>query len=296
MNEHKSAVRELMCNRAGLLVDNFVGLVQETFGQFGIKALYDELEKAHAKATAPSYTGDRRNLHKLFCVNDWKELIQHIGNGVFGVSPDDYFYMPIHVSEAKVGGVEYESVDIDCAKVVVTHVFNSKVVFNFDDVLLYGAMSSENTNKGGFAKTALCKYLNEHFIKVFAGAEDYLDKNNDGNKISLPTRFEVFGEGPKECNWESGLYPIRETLDFTQLDFFKSIKNRIRCKGNDTTWSWLSSPHASNTASFCYVDSSGSADGNYASYTIGVSPCFCLSANLKLPPHCGADARGGESV
>jgi hypothetical protein len=244
-----------------MFLDKKAKSIVSTMKAITIKSNYEPV-------TGETYTGERRNLHKLFLVNDWIELIRHIGNRDFLVRPDDYFYMPVHISAITVDGVEYDSVDIDRAKVVVTHVFKDKVVFNFDDVLLYGAMNSKNTNEGGFEKTALCGYLNGHFIKVFSGVDDCLAKNNYDNKISLPTSFEVFGNGPEECNWTSAAI---------RLDFFKNIKNRIRCKDNNTEWSWLSSPYATNTTSFCIVHGSGSAGNVTAGNTCGVAPCFCIS-------------------
>jgi hypothetical protein len=217
--------------------------------------------------TDQTYTGERRDLHKLFRIDDWTKLIRNIGKGVFSVRPDDYFYMPVHIKAATVDGVEYESVDIDSAKVVVAHVFEDKVVFNFEDVLFNGAINDKNTNEGGFQKTALCKYFNDNFIKAFDGVGDCLIENNDGKKISLPTQFEVFGAETGNCNW---------TAVAVQLDFFKNAKNRIRCKDNHTEWWWLSTPYASTATTLCYVGSSGAASSGNASTARGAAPCFCL--------------------
>jgi hypothetical protein len=283
MNENELAVKELIHKRVSPFIDDLVGFVLDTFGQFGIKALRNEFEKSRVdvSCTTGSYTGERRDMVKLYGCVDWKDLIRRISTGSAGldIKPCDYFYMPVCAPAAKACSVEYRDIDIGLTKVVVTHVFDDKVIFNFEDVLFYGAMSDENTNKGGFAKTALCKYLNENFINVFTGVDDCLIKNKDGNKISLPTEFEVFGARTKSCNW---------TEAAQQLDFFKDVKNRIRPKDNDTEWWWLSSPYASSTANFCGVSGSGSAYYSCASSTCGVAPCFCISANLKLPPLCGA--------
>jgi predicted transcriptional regulator len=101
--------------------------------------------------------------------------------------------------------------------------------------------------------------------------KEILSRNKDGNRIALPTIYEVWGdcEEAKEGNWES---------EPRRLEYFKKIKNRIKAKDSDTGWWWLSTADASSSTNFCSVTASGAAGNSYfASDSNGVSPCFCIS-------------------
>jgi hypothetical protein len=50
--------------------------------------------------------------------------------------------------------------------------------------------------------------------------------------------------------------------------------NDYRIKTGSTNYWWLSSPYASDSLSFCGIDSSGSVGTGYAHGIVGVSPCF----------------------
>jgi hypothetical protein len=65
-----------------------------------------------------------------------------------------------------------------------------------------------------------------------------------------------------------------------QLDYFKSIKNRIKVKDNDTKWWWTSTPYPSNSTYFCAVGGNGSAGSANASIMdVGVAPAICIIEN-----------------
>ena len=58
-----------------------------------------------------------------------------------------------------------------------------------------------------------------------------------------------------------------------QLEYFKDHRNRIKVdEDGDADWWWERSPFGSGSDSFCYVDSDGNADVDYADSTNGV--CF----------------------
>jgi hypothetical protein len=62
-----------------------------------------------------------------------------------------------------------------------------------------------------------------------------------------------------------------------QLDYFKSIKNRIKVKDNDTKWWWTSTPYPSSSTHFCNVSLIGAAINNAASNMDGgVAPAICI--------------------
>ena len=63
----------------------------------------------------------------------------------------------------------------------------------------------------------------------------------------------------------------------TQYAYFKNgsskVKYRHDSQSSTMTW-WSRSPDSSDSADFCYVDRTGSAGSNGASYSFGVAPAF----------------------
>jgi hypothetical protein len=126
-----------------------------------------------------------------------------------------------------------------------------------------------NTNKGGFKESALCEYLNTQFLNTALNpVKEALLPNRDGNKVSLPTLYEVAADDDfgNDMNWED---------EPRQLEYFKKIKNRIRVKENDTQWWWLY--NAAHATYFAYVNGTGNAYTYYASDTTGgVAPAISI--------------------
>jgi len=229
------------------------------------------------------YTGEVRDIGLLLNCKDqpWGKSVADIsaiaeqGNAKNTFKPGDYLIIPVSMDEYIVDGVEFSAIEEGGVRLVVTAVFDDMVIFNFEDELLKAAMNSEATNKGGFAGTAVAKYLNEYFLDVvFDEVKDYLLPNKDGLKISLPTAYEVFGGGErwdKSVNWG----------EVIRHPYFEKCTNRIKvCIDdlNDTNWWWLSSPAAAHTSNFCLVTSNGSAYAtSTASSTSGaIAPALCV--------------------
>jgi hypothetical protein len=238
------------------------------------------------KADAPRivvYTGERRDLCHFvnlpFCGVSWDRAIDIIASCCRKnkadnfIKPGDYIDIPVNVESVEIMGCEFDEIRIEAdARMVATAVFPDKVIFNFEDVIGYAPMNSDDTNAGGFAATALAKYLNTAFFEsVFKKVEKYLTPNKDGLKVSIPTRFEVFGTGPENVNWG----------DAVRHEYFKKCTNRIKVGANDkddTKYWWLSDPYPSTSTYFCSVNSGGGASLSIASVTDGgVSPAICIS-------------------
>jgi hypothetical protein len=219
------------------------------------------------------YRGERRDLLAITQTDNWVDAIQKIhkghSTGLYQpkVKPGDYIRIPVKVPTCEINDLEFEKLDVD-AEAVVADVIDGRVIFQFEEVLFFSAINNEDTNKGGFDSSDLSSYLNDPFMTVFAQIKDCMVKNKHERYITLPTKFEVFGEGDnKDGNWKDGY----------QLELFKKIKNRIRVKDNDTQWWWLSTPYAASAANFCYVLHIG-LTGNYdASAVGGCAPAFCIS-------------------
>jgi hypothetical protein len=231
-----------------------------------------------AKNAGDGYTGEIRDICLLLNNKDqpWTKSIADIsaiagkGNAKKVFKPGDYMNIPVLVPEDEiVDGVEFPAISGN-VNIVITAVYDDKVIFNFENVLFNAAMNNENTNEGGFSNTALARYLNGYFLKcVFSSVEDHLLPNRDNLKISLPTPCEVFGrEKNKTVNWgESIRHP-----------YFEKCTNRIKVNKNDlddTNWWWTSIAYGSTY--FSHVRHFGELASHTASSTDGgVAPAFCV--------------------
>lgn len=91
------------------------------------------------------------------------------------------------------------------------------------------------------------------------------------DKLFLPAEVEVFG---------SAQYAKGGTSEGTQYAYYKAGNSKVKTvSGSASSWwersptSWISTNRISF---FCSVDSSGSANCNYAGSSNGVAPCFCI--------------------
>jgi hypothetical protein len=203
------------------------------------------------------------------------------GNAKKVFKPGDYLIVPVSVRECEIDGVNFSAIEEMGEKLVVTAVFDDKVIFNFENELLKAAMNRENTNNGGFAKTAAAKYLNTNFLKTaFSQIEEYLLPNKDGLKVSLPTAYEVFGES-EDGEWDNTV----NWGEAVRHPYFEKCTNRIKvCVDDldDTNWWRLSTPYAAHTSNFCIVGSGGSAGSYGASITSGgFAPAICVAAKRR---------------
>jgi hypothetical protein len=220
---------------------------------------------------ASSYAYGPRDLAVYFNMS-WAQAIEEVyslarqSKAKEHIREGDYIFLPIKVPEASYDGVEFTGIDLESVKMVAVYVATDKVVFQADEVLFDSAMNRNNTNKGGFKETALAKYLNGTFLESLGSISDYLKDNVDGLKISLPTNYEVFGEGDPEYNWGGD----------SRFSYFSKRKNRIKVDADDDTrWWWLST--ADYATNFCGVYTRGRAYYTNASYVSGVSPAFCVA-------------------
>jgi hypothetical protein len=273
---------EVLVNRASArLLANPVFV--ERLAKKIVSELGNDLETALPDSAIPSvsdrrYMGKRQNLkyitgQKLDLCDTFQTLQQLVDSekAATVIEQGDYFYMSLEVPAATVNGLEFEKLKIDHTEVVVSHVREDKIVFQFEDVLFRNAVNSKNSNEGGFPASALAAYLNNQFLNDLKQMRNHLAVSNNGLKITLPTLYEVFGDEEaadgKIVNWFDKPF---------QLDFFKKRKNRIRTFENNTNWYWLST--AAYSAGFCDVDSDGGAAYSYADNANGgVAPAFCVA-------------------
>lgn len=152
------------------------------------------------------------------------------------------------------------------------------LTFCSKDCMTRHRMNDNASNKGGIAASEMQKYLDAEIWNLLPDGlkniisetrRKYKDEDQTkefDTKLFLLSASEVFEKG--DCYGEEELY--------SQIDYFKDARNRVKCKDKETAAWWLSSPRASHSAYFCYVITSGGATSSGASGAHGVVPCFCI--------------------
>ena len=141
------------------------------------------------------------------------------------------------------------------------------VMFIFDDYVTRRPMNNRNTNKGGFEKSDLKKWMDTVLYMAFP--EELRDKIYG---LTLPTVGQIVGH---EDEWDNkNLEP--DTNE--QLPLMKKCKNRIACFEDQLAWGWLrnATKEEFSSARFACVDGYGFTYCYGASYSLGVRPEFWL--------------------
>ena len=141
------------------------------------------------------------------------------------------------------------------------------VMFIFDDYVTRRPMNNRNTNKGGFEKSDLKKWMDTVLYMAFP--EELRDKIYG---LTLPTVGQIVGH---EDEWDNkNLEP--DTNE--QLPLMKKCKNRIACFEDQLAWGWLrnATKEEFSSACFAHVYYYGHTDYGSASYSLGVRPEFWL--------------------
>lgn len=141
------------------------------------------------------------------------------------------------------------------------------VMFIFDDYVTRRPMNNRNTNKGGFEKSDLKKWMDTVLYMAFP--EELRDKIYG---LTLPTVGQIVGH---EDEWDNkNLEP--DTNE--QLPLMKKCKNRIACFEDQLAWGWLrnATKEEFSSAHFASVDGHGNTGSYGASYSLGVRPEFWL--------------------
>lgn len=159
----------------------------------------------------------------------------------------------------------------------------AKITFGLANCLSnYYAMNNSDTNSGGWGSCALRTTLQNTILnqlptelksliktvkkKTSAGSQSTtITTTND--TLFLFSEVELFGSTTYSVAGEGAQYPI-----------FTNNNSRIKKQGDTGSacnW-WERSPFASYSTAFCRVNTDGSANGNYASYSNGVCFGFCI--------------------
>ena len=141
------------------------------------------------------------------------------------------------------------------------------VLFIFDEYVTSRPMNSKNTNKGGYEKSDLKKWIDSVLLEAFP--EELRNRIAD---LSIPTVGELFGH---EDEWDNEHF---EPDTDEQLPLMKERRNRVAYLHNEWEWGWLrnamkrefSSAYFALVYGFGYTYCSGASDSR------GVRPEFWL--------------------
>lgn len=141
------------------------------------------------------------------------------------------------------------------------------VMFIFDNYITCRPMNNRSTNKGGFEKSDLKKWMDTVLLMAFP--EELRDKIYG---LTLPTVGQIVGH---EDEWDN---KNLESDSDEQLPLMKECKNRIACFEDQLTWGWLrnATKEEFSSAYFALVFDVGHAYYYGASNSIGVRPEFWL--------------------
>lgn len=141
------------------------------------------------------------------------------------------------------------------------------IMFIFDEYITCRPMNSKNTNKGGFEKSELKKWMDTVLLMAFP--EELRDKIYG---LTLPTVGQIVGH---EDEWDNNnLEPDTDE----QLPLMTERKNRVAYFKNDSSWGWLrnATKEEVSSADFANVIDGGNTGYSGASYSRGVRPEFWL--------------------
>ena len=149
----------------------------------------------------------------------------------------------------------------------VHKVTDEGVMFIFDEYVTCRPMNNCSTNKGGFEKSDLKKWMDTVLFMAFP--EELRDKIYG---LTIPTVGQIVGH---EDEWDNkNLEPDSDE----QLPLMKECKNRIACFEDQLTWGWLrnATKEEFSSALFALVTGVGFSSCNGASHSLGVRPEFWL--------------------
>lgn len=146
-------------------------------------------------------------------------------------------------------------------------------------------MNASNTNKGGWADSELCTWLN---TRVYNGLPDQWKlliqqvkvASSAGNQSSTISSSDDYIWIPscKEVGFNTTSSPYSSESDGT-INYFTNDASRVKRLANGSgaaTWWWLRSPSIGYSYYFYCVNTTGSSGGSNASNSYGVCFGFCI--------------------
>jgi hypothetical protein len=147
-------------------------------------------------------------------------------------------------------------------------------LFLFDDCVTKQPMNEKSTNKGGFKKSDLKKWIDDVLLPAFP---DNLRSRIEN--LTIPTYGQIFGHD----DWYNN---IIEPDNDDRFPLMTKRKNRSADFENDYAWYWLqnatkkelSAAYLKELSAACFANVAYDGDADYgnASYSRGVRPVFLL--------------------
>lgn len=175
--------------------------------------------------------------------------------------------MMMRMADIKVGDqIEIPLKDMGTFTATAQQITDDGILFMFDDCVTRRSMNSECTNKGGYEKSELRKWVENDLFDAFP---DYL-KSKMSN-LTLPTYGQMFGHD--NC-YEQAIEPDNDE----QLPLMKIRKNRVVDYENDYTSYWVKNATKKSYSSdgFAIVSYYGLAFWYGADVVSGVRPVFLI--------------------
>ena len=146
-------------------------------------------------------------------------------------------------------------------------VTDNNVLFIFDDYIAERPMNERPTNKGGYEKSDLKKWIDTYLYSLFP-----LELRKRIVELTIPSVGQVIGW---DDEWDKKHF---EPDGDEQLPLMKKRRNRVAYFNNACEWGWLRNAMKKeySSAGFVSVSSIGAANYTHASYSSGVRPAFRL--------------------
>lgn len=154
------------------------------------------------------------------------------------------------------------------------------LTFQLHDCYGVKNMNSSNTNVGGWTNCAMRQTHLPAILtlmptevqngirevnKLTSAGNQSATINTTADKLFLLSEIEIFGSVTYSKSGEG-----------TQYDYYKAGNSKVKkFSGNAYYW-WERSPYDSDSASFCFVNSNGTASCNNAGDVRGVAFAFCF--------------------
>lgn len=144
-----------------------------------------------------------------------------------------------------------------------------------------GYMNSTNTNTGGWKNSARRTWCNSVYKNAFPATlqpifKEFINQSGTGggsssgventtDTFALRAEVEVFGSLTYSVSGEG-----------TQVEYYKTLANRIKqTAGSNAAW-WERSPRSGNNVAFCRISNVGIASNNFATAGNGLAPFGCI--------------------
>lgn len=220
------------------------------------------VERMYRKYIDMAADKESKEVMEAYCIND-ELAIKEFVNALFGAPAKSY------LKDAKVGDKTAIKLDgLGKFTATVHKVTDDKVMLIFDDYITKRPINESGTNKGGFEKSDLNKWLHTEFIKAIP-----YSIRTRLTDVTIPTVGEMFGW---DNEWDRNHF---EADNDKQLPLMKQRRNRVAYYANECEYGWLrnATKKEFSSADFASVVYVGSTNFYNASNSFGVRPEIWLA-------------------